>query len=247
MFLNFESNTYTISFWIFLNDISKIGNNLINLVFGPYMMISFGLNGYLPAIFCNPYVGYYPNIKNIISFSTMKTLSSDSNYSMIYSMFNPPSSVSFSATWNNVRCAVNLSTLKAWGEISYAEYIYYKEVSLKKPSYFKNRPFDYTFSFHNFSNNNNLAKFSIINANNLNTNVFINHIQIWKTYHSADIKFQYYDFSNISSVSDVPGLHTIISISHMPNLDIGPSLGENYTDKFTFTKVGDDKRALDSF
>jgi hypothetical protein len=216
----------------------------MNFVFGPYMMISIGRNGdgNLTS-FCNPYVGYYPNLKNIVSFTTMDEISSDSNFSMMKNTFTTTTD----GKWINLRCAANLVTLKAWSEIAHAETISNVNKDLNKPSYFKDQSFDFLFSFHNFSKNGNLAKFSIINSSSITSLVYINYIQIWKTYLSADIKHQYYDFSQ-SLIGDYPGLDAIINIQHLTSKTIiGLSRGEDSSKQFAFTKIGSDKRAPDSF
>jgi hypothetical protein len=206
------SNTFTMGFWMFLEDNSKMGDNLVNVILSRFMMISVGIDENNLTSWCNPYLQYYPSIESITSKTAMDMISENTKYSTIKAK-----SVNYrDGTWVYTRCAVNLDDLSAYNLIDNSKMftpVVTDKAALGMPNYYDTTPialpFKYFYGDYQYLRIKNAG--SLLTSSSYKTALFIRGLTVFSEFIPKISQLQYFDFTSLTSNSNFPGLYITMS------------------------------------
>lgn len=206
-----NSNIFSLSFWVFLEDKTKMGDNLVNVILSKNMMISIGIDNNKLTSWCNPYLQYASTLETTTSKIEMDKINSNTNYS---TMKATPDSYS-DGSWLYTRCAVNLDGFTAYNLIDNTKMvtpIINEKTTLEIPYYYTTSrgdvPFKYFYGDFHYLRINNAG--SLLTSSS-KTSFYLRGLTLISEYIPKNSQIQYFDFSSFTSNSSFPGLYILIT------------------------------------
>lgn len=195
---------------MFIQDNTKFGDNLINVTLENFMMISIGIDSNKAVSYCNPYILYYRNIQSVTSKTTMEGVSNNSKYSTIKNTWANYSD----GIWFYNRCAINTDQLYGYNlfdsevnkKASAASVI---EKTMTMPNYYDATTVDFDYKYTYSST----MKISVINANSINTGVFIKMMTLFSDLIPKSVQLQYYNWVSLSNNANIESLFAVVDMN----------------------------------
>lgn len=167
------TNAYTIGFWMFVENETSFGDNLINITMEGRLMISVGMNTHISSI-CNMHMGRYHELTTITSMAAMTPYLSGSNFVNKQTEFTADPS----GKWFHVRCGYSLDKQYLYNMMTVkdnATPVVQEDNSVHDARYYDAMSLDFQFLYFWGST----TSLSITNAKSITKAVYLKHMQIF--------------------------------------------------------------------
>jgi hypothetical protein len=192
---------------MFLEDNTKMRDNLVNVILSGFMMISVGIDENNLTTWCNPHLKYYPSIESITTKTSMDMITENTKYSTIKAK-----TVNYrDGTWVYTRCAVNLDGKSAYNLIDNSKMlspVVTDKSSLGMAYYYDTTqvdlPYNYFYGEYQYLRIKNAGS---LLTSSYKTAFFIRGLTVFSEFIPKISQLQYFDFTSLTSNSNFPGLY----------------------------------------
>lgn len=165
-------------FWMFINDQSTFGDNVINIIFENMMQISIGVDTNI-ATFCSVYTELFPGLATTVTMSALKSnFLTSANPNAVNSLVK--FTADKSGQWFYTRCGFSLDNAEFYNmitETNQTTMIEDNSVTLPLANIYDGQTTD--FRYRIYPANMNLY---IKNAKTVTSNVYLRNLQLFSTY-----------------------------------------------------------------